>query len=245
MQTRKHGGARRGARRKPKLPGKIELSAVREEARASTPADVLDRLLSASGLGDLRAMAAVRLLYFRAEQRLLRALAVRGARPRKAEREMTDVQRKLERPASPAEIDLAAARPYRAVTSCASGDHDWSTEARLFGSGRERPQDRQFLAAVADALDPKGARLRREERLNLAIIDAARLLRRETVSRTAKDVDHAVRRFLSDVWPRQCDLAEPPPGATAIRAALWRIAKESNGDGRAWRKIVDIIEIYN
>ena len=75
MEKGKHGGARRGAGRKPKLPGKIEASALHQAVRASTPADILDRLLAASGRGDIRAMAAVRRLYYQVEQRLLASLS--------------------------------------------------------------------------------------------------------------------------------------------------------------------------
>jgi len=51
-----------------------------------------------------------------------------------------------------------------------------------------------------------------------------------------------VRQFISRVWPRQRDFGEPSPDSSALRNALWRIAKETSGDGLAWRQILGVIE---
>src|SRR5208282_5083129 len=101
-----------------------------------------------------------------------------------------------------------------------------STERRLVAIGYALPDHADFLSAVLDALDAPGARRRRIERRDAAIIEAAGLLRQTSPSGTAKAIDDALRRFVGSAWPRERDLAEPPTTASALRAALWRIARE-------------------
>ena len=123
-----------------------------------------------------------------------------------------------------------------------AGDHEWSTESRLAAIGYVLPDHADFLSAVFDALDAPGARRRRIERRDAAITEAARLLRQSSVSGTAKAVDDELRKFLANVWPRQRDLVTPSPGSSPLRAALWQIARETDGDGLGWRRILEILE---
>ena len=119
---------------------------------------------------------------------------------------------------------------------------DASTESRLAAIAREVPSQAKFLAAVADALDPQRARRQRTERRDAALHEAAQILRQSSISGTAKEIERELRQFISRVWPRQRDFGEPSPDSSALRNALWRIAKETSGDGLAWRQILGVIE---
>jgi hypothetical protein len=139
-------------------------------------------------------------------------------------------------------VDLAPTAPLRLASPWSAAGDDHSTESRLAAIGRVIPDEAEFLSRVADELDPPGARRRRIERRNAAIVEAAGLLRKVSMSGTAKAVDDELRKFLANVWPRQRNLITPPAELTAVRAALWQIARETDGDGLGWRRILEILE---
>lgn len=114
-----------------------------------------------------------------------------------------------------------------AAHCAASGRHDWS----------------ERLERVAEEmLPPVERRQRQRDRRDVAIRQAAAILRQSSPSGTAKEIECELRRFLTSGWPRQRDLIGPPPGSSALRQNLWWIAKLTNGEGLGWARILQIIE---
>ncbi len=136
------------------------------------------------------------------------------------------------------EPDLAPAPPMRLPAQDAARFDDFHTESALaivrdtFGE----PIASRFRQ-WAEKIDPRGQR-------DAAIRAVAELLRESSVSATAKAVEAELRRYLAGAWQRSDhDLTAPPPGSTALRQNLWRIAKLNGGDGLSWRRILEIIDI--
>ncbi len=81
MVKGKRGGARPGAGRKPKLPGKVERQVVVEVLRSTVPAELLDRLTADCRRGDYFALRDMNRLSAKAEQRILAERGVTRSDP--------------------------------------------------------------------------------------------------------------------------------------------------------------------
>ena len=75
MANGKRGGARAGAGRKPRVPGKMERKILEEAIKSAISADRLDRLQAACARGEYLALLEINRLFDRVEQRLLRERA--------------------------------------------------------------------------------------------------------------------------------------------------------------------------
>jgi len=116
-----------------------------------------------------------------------------------------------------------------------------STESRLDAIAIAAPEHRESLAEVAAGLDPAAAHFRRVKARNEVTREAARLMKRASVSGTAKFLADRLGWFIAKVLPRERDQAAPPAGS-AERELLRRIARLNDGEGLGWRRILQIIE---
>jgi hypothetical protein len=88
---------------------------------------------------------------------------------------------------------------------------------------------------LCELVDPRGQR-------DAAIRAAAALVRRDYVSATAKALERELRSYLMNAWPRERDNAGPSADCSALRKHLFTIARLTDGDGLAWRRILELIE---
>jgi hypothetical protein len=106
------------------------------------------------------------------------------------------------------------------------------------------------LAAIAQNVDEPTAlwvrklveRTDPHARRNKALRDAARLVKADSVSRTAKDLEDYLRRYIAGMWLLDRDSGGPFGRTSQLRLALWRFVQANNGRGLSWRQILKIID---
>ncbi|RBP08523.1 hypothetical protein DFR50_1254 [Roseiarcus fermentans] len=141
----------------------------------------------------------------------------------------------------PAAADLSPASRFVSCRIAAEGDHTFSTEATIaLIAFNVSPAAADWVRNLAEHRDPRGARA-------AAIRAAAALVRQPAPSATAKALGHEIRRYLAGAWLRvDRELADralsPPPDSSSLRLELFRIARLTDGQGLAWRRILEIIE---
>lgn len=108
-------------------------------------------------------------------------------------------------------------------------------------------------SAFASALDD-AYRRGREDRERELLSRRERLAARDAAIRRALAEHHAgmpattsakalaaeLARYVAGPWLRERDLQAPPPGASAHRVALHKIARLNHGEPLAYRRILDI-----
>ena len=95
-----------------------------------------------------------------------------------------------------------------------------------------------WAAALLDRLEPVDQRTLRNE----ALRGLAKLVKADSISRTAKDLEGYVRRYIADMWPIDRDNGGPIGRSSQLRLALWRFVQANHGRGLSWRQILTIIE---
>jgi hypothetical protein len=120
------------------------------------------------------------------------------------------------------EIDINGASQYARVPS-------WSaavdTESRLaaIAQGVDEPTA-LWVREMCTRLDPRAER-------NAALREAGRLVKADSVSRTAKDLEDYLRRYIAGMWPSDRDSGGPFGRTSQLRLALWRFVRANNGRG--------------
>ena len=105
------------------------------------------------------------------------------------------------------------------------------------------------LAAIAIGVDDATAawvreictRLDPRARRNEALRDLAKMVKADSVSKTAKDLEGYLRRYIAGMWPIDRDNGGPFGRTSKLRLALWRFVQANNGRSLGWRQIYAII----
>jgi hypothetical protein len=135
---------------------------------------------------------------------------------------------------SSASADLANARDYVCAPSWpVAVDTDSRLAAITAGADAATAA---WVRHLVERADPYAHR-------NEALREAAKLVKADSVSRTAKDLEGYLRRYIAGMWPSDRDSGGPTGATSALRLVLWRFVQANNGRGLSWRQILDIIDV--